>query len=85
MLYTARSIPFFNSFKFTPISTFLRAYRKIALANTAAVVVPSPASSLALLDTDLMRLAPMLANLSESSMALATVTPSLVILTGPNP
>jgi len=50
----------------TPIYTFLRAYLKIALAKTAAVVVPSPASSLALLETDFIRLAPMLANLSES-------------------
>lgn len=82
---TAKSIPFLSSFKLTPISTFLRAYLNIALAKTAAVVVPSPASSLALLDTDFIKFAPILANLSDSYIALATVTPSFVILTGPNP
>jgi len=44
-----------------------------------AVVVPSPASSFALLATLFTKLAPILIDLSESSMALATVTPSFVI------
>jgi len=83
MLWTARSIPFFISVRLTPTSTFLRAYLKMALARPVAVVVPSPAESLVLLATDLTKLAPMLVNLSENSMALATVTPSLVILTEP--
>lgn len=45
-----------------------------------AVVVPSPASSLVLLATLLTKLAPMLMLLSGNYTALATVTPSLVIL-----
>ena len=81
--YTARSIPFFISVKFTPTSTFFNASLKMARASTVAVVVPSPASSFVLLATDFTKLAPMFANLSDSSMALATVTPSLVILTEP--
>ena len=47
------------------------------------MVVPSPAKSLALLATFLTREAPMLVALSGRSTALATVTPSLVILGGP--
>ena len=50
------------------------------LANTVAVVVPSPASSLVLLATSCTSLAPMFWYLSSSSIPLATVTPSLVIL-----
>lgn len=48
-----------------------------------AVVVPSPASSFALFATSLTRVAPMLVDLSGRSTALATVTPSLVILGEP--
>jgi hypothetical protein len=62
--YTAKSTPFFISLKLIPVSTFLRAYLKIDLAKIVAVVVPSPAESLVLLATDLMRLAPIFANLS---------------------
>lgn len=63
-----------------PVSTFLNPSSKMALANMVAVVVPSPASSLVLFATLLTRLAPMFMDLSYISMALATVTPSLVIL-----
>lgn len=52
----------------------------IVRARTVAVVVPSPASSLVLLATSWTNLAPMFWNLSFSSTAFATVTPSLVIL-----
>jgi hypothetical protein len=58
-------------------------YSYIALAKIVAVVVPSPASSLALFATFLTRVAPMLIALSGSSTALATVTPSFVILGDP--
>ena len=68
---------------FNPDSTFLNPYSKIALAKMVAVVVPSPASSFVLFATPLTRLAPMLMDLSGRSMALATVTPSLVILGDP--
>ena len=55
----------------------------MALAKTVAVVVPSPASSLVLLATDLTKAAPIFSILLANSMALATVTPSLVILGAP--
>merc|ERR1719464_1769795 len=55
----------------------------MARARTVAVVVPSPASSLVLLATSWTSLAPTFWNLSWSSTALATVTPSLVILGPP--
>ena len=50
----------------------------MARANTVAVVVPSPASSLVLLATSCTSLAPMFLYLSFRSILLATVTPSLV-------
>lgn len=55
----------------------------MALAKIVAVVVPSPASSFVLLATPFTRLAPILIDLSGRSMALATVTPSFVILGDP--
>jgi hypothetical protein len=48
-----------------------------------AVVVPSPASSLVLLATYFTKAAPIFSILFENSIALATVTPSLVILGAP--
>jgi hypothetical protein len=45
-----------------------------------AVVVPSPATSLVLLATSLQSCAPMFSYGSSSSISLATVTPSLVIV-----
>lgn len=80
---TAWLIPLLKSMGFIPAATDLVPSLKIALAKTVAQVVPSPASSLVLEATDLTRLAPMFSNLSENSMALATVTPSLVILGDP--
>ena len=62
----------------------LSPYLNIALANIVAVVVPSPASSLAFEATLFTKLAPIFLNLSENSIAFATVTPSFVILTPPN-
>src|SRR5579871_2928987 len=57
--------------------------RKIAWARTVAVVVPSPAVSEVLEATSLTICAPRLANLSSSSISLATVTPSLVTVGAP--
>ena len=51
--------------------------------QAAHVVVPSPAASLVLFATSCTSLAPMFSNLSSSSTALATVTPSLVTLGPP--
>lgn len=76
-------IPLLKSIGLIPAPTDLVPSLKMALAKMVAEVVPSPASSFVLEATDLTRLAPMLWNLSENSMALATVTPSLVILGAP--
>ena len=55
----------------------------IARAKTVAVVVPSPASSFVLFATSWTSLAPIFCSRSLSSIALATVTPSLVIFGDP--
>ena len=55
----------------------------MAWARMVAVVVPSPATVLVLLATSRTICAPMFSNLSESSISLATVTPSLVIRGAP--
>src|ERR1700680_2914432 len=53
-------------------------------ARTVAVVVPSPATSEVLLATSRTIWAPMFSTESWSSISLATVTPSLVIVGDPN-
>src|SRR5919108_4036407 len=53
-------------------------------ARTVAVVVPSPATSLVLLATSLTMCAPMFSKGFSSSISLATVTPSLVMVGAPN-
>src|SRR4051794_16502881 len=75
---TARSTPRLRSMGFMPAATDLAPSRTIACARTVAVVVPSPATVLVLLATSRTIWAPMFSNLSESSISLATVTPSLV-------
>ena len=67
-----------------PAATSLTPSRKIAWASTVAVVVPSPATSEVLDATSLTICAPMFANLSSSSISLATVTPSLVTVGAPH-
>ena len=56
----------------------------MAWASTVAVVVPSPATSEVLLATSFTIWAPMFSSGSFSSISLATVTPSLVIVGDPN-
>src|ERR1700758_1257484 len=56
----------------------------IACASTVAVVVPSPATSLVLVATDLTSWAPRFSNGSSRSISRATVTPSLVTVGPPN-
>src|SRR5215211_3838605 len=80
---TARSTPRFRSIGFMPAATDFAPSRTIAAARMVAVVVPSPATSLVLLATSRTICAPMFSNLSESSISLATVTPSLVIRGAP--
>ena len=53
-------------------------------ARTVAVVVPSPATSLVLQATSRTSWAPMFSYGSSSSISLATVTPSLVMVGEPN-
>ena len=84
MASTAFSMPRFNSIGFAPATTFLAPSRKIACASTVAVVVPSPAMSDVLLATSRTICAPMFSSGSFSSISLATVTPSLVIVGDPN-
>ena len=55
----------------------------MACASRVAVVVPSPATSLVFDATSRTIWAPVFSNLFSSSISLATVTPSLVIVGAP--
>ena len=79
----ARSMPRLRSIGFMPAATDLAPSRTIAWASTVAVVVPSPAVSEVRVATSRTSWAPMFSNLSESSISLATVTPSLVMRGAP--
>src|SRR5262245_48984590 len=81
---TACSIPRLRPMGLAPAVTFLRPSRKMAWARMVAVVVPSPAMSEVLDATSLSIWAPMFSYLSLSSISLATVTPSLVMVGLPN-
>ncbi len=84
-LPTAKSIPFLRFVTLTlgySIITSIPSTR-IACANTVAVVVPSPATSAVLDATSLTNSAAMFSIRSCSLIALATVTPSLVMIGGP--
>ena len=80
---TACSTPRFRSIGFIPAATAFEPSRTIACARTVAVVVPSPAMSFVFEATSRTICAPMFSNLSESSISLATVTPSLVVRGAP--
>src|SRR6266545_3769748 len=77
---TALSMPRLSPIGLAPAVTFLRPSRTMAWANTVAVVVPSPAMSEVLEATSLIIWAPMFSKGSLSSISLATVTPSLVMV-----
>ena len=79
----ARSMPRLRSIGFMPAATDFAPSRTIAWASTVAVVVPSPAVSDVRVATSRTIWAPMFSNLSESSISLATVTPSLVMRGAP--
>src|SRR5919198_208425 len=81
---TAFSMPRLISIGLWPAATSLEPSRKMAWASTVAVVVPSPATSEVLEATSLTIWAPMFSNLFSSSISLATVTPSLVMVGEPN-
>src|SRR5512132_295428 len=80
---TAMSMPRFWAIRFIAAATALAPSRTIACASTVAVVVPSPASSEVFAAPSRSICAPMFSNLSESSISLATVTPSLVMRGAP--
>src|SRR5580692_6438423 len=81
---TAFSMPRLMSSGLLPAVTLRRPSRIMACARTVAVVVPSPAMSLVLDATSLTSCAPMFSKTSGSSISLAMVTPSLVIVGEPN-
>src|ERR1019366_2092900 len=83
-LATALSTPRFRSIGFMPAATDFRPSVTMAWARTVAAVVPSPALSLVLEATSRISWAPRFSNLSDSSISLATVTPSLVDRGAPN-
>src|SRR5690554_5305343 len=82
-LATALSIPRFRIIGFAPAATFFNPSLTIAWANKVAVVVPSPAISLVFVATSLANWAPIFSKGSSSSISLAMVTPSLVMVGEP--
>ena len=81
---TAASMPRFSAIGFAPAVTLFTPSRKIACARIVAVVVPSPAMSEVFDATSRTIWAPMFSSGSFSSISLATVTPSLVMVGPPN-
>src|SRR3954452_2334156 len=81
---TAASMPFFRLIGFAPAATLRRPSRTSAWARTVAVVVPSPATSSVFLATSLTSSAPIFSNGSSSSISLAMLTPSLVMVGAPH-
>src|SRR3984885_12732978 len=84
MVVTAFSMPRLRAIGLAPAATVLTPSRKIAWARTVAVVVPSPATSEVFEATSRTICAPMFSSAFDSSISLATVTPSLVIVGEPN-
>src|SRR6059036_2520875 len=81
---TAAAMPRLSPIGLAPAVTLRSPSRKIACASTVAVVVPSPAMSEVFEATSFSIWAPMSSYGSFSSISLATVTPSLVIVGLPN-
>jgi hypothetical protein len=81
---TASSMPRLSSIGLAPAVTFFEPSRKMDWARTVAVVVPSPATSEVFEATSRNIWAPMFSIGSDSSISLATVTPSLVEVGEPN-
>mmetsp|Transcript_125957 Transcript_125957/g.299010 ORF Transcript_125957/g.299010 Transcript_125957/m.299010 type:complete len:203 (-) Transcript_125957:33-641(-) len=82
-ILTEESIPRLTSIGFIPATTAFVPSRKIARASTVDVVVPSPARSFVFEATCLINEAPTFTSLFLNSIALATVTPSLVTFGAP--
>src|SRR4051794_26793038 len=81
---TAASMPRWRLAGAAPAATLRRPSLTMACARTVAVVVPSPATSLVLVATSLASWAPRFSYESSSSISLAIVTPSLVIVGAPH-
>src|SRR3984893_3238176 len=81
---TAFSMPRLSAVGLAPAATVFTPSRKMAWASTVAVVVPSPATSEVFEATSRTICAPMFSSGSLSSISLATVTPSLVMIGAPN-
>src|SRR2546422_1784698 len=81
---TAAAMPRLSPIGLAPAVTLRSPSRKIACASTVAVVVPSPAMSEVFEAASFSICAPMSSLGSLSSISLATVTPSLVIVGLPN-
>ena len=81
---TALATPFFMTMGLAPAARFFRPSPTMAWASRVAVVVPSPATSLVLVETSFTSCAPMFSKGSSSSISLAMVTPSLVMRGAPN-
>src|SRR3954466_7044802 len=81
---TAASMPRFRADGAAPAATLRRPSLTMACASTVAVVVPSPATSLVLVATSLASWAPRFSYGSSSSISLAIVTPSLVMVGAPH-
>jgi hypothetical protein len=81
---TAASMPRFRAIGFAPAATLRRPSRTSAWARTVAVVVPSPATSSVFFATSLTSSAPIFSYGSSSSISLAMLTPSLVMVGAPH-
>src|SRR5450631_3879382 len=81
---TACSMPRLRAIGLAPAATLRRPSRTIAWASTVAVVVPSPATSSVFLATSLTSSAPIFSYGSSSSISLAMLTPSLVMVGAPH-
>src|SRR5947209_4213309 len=80
----AMSMPFLSCMGLAPAARFFIPSCTRAWASTVAVVVPSPATSLVLVAASLRSWAPMFSKGSLSSISLATVTPSWVMVGAPS-
>ena len=77
-------MPRLSAIGLAPAATLRSPSRTSACASTVAVVVPSPATSSVFLATSLTRSAPSFSYGSSSSISLAMLTPSLVIVGTPH-
>ena len=85
MTSVARWMPRCIPTGFVPAARFFKPSVMMVCARSVAVVVPSPATSFVFVATSLTSSAPRFSILSSSSISLAMVTPSLVMVGTPKP